>query len=214
MNRLLLLLFVLLAGCKEGEAERNSNAFDFYVFALTWSASYCEAEGESANRQQCGAGGPSGFIVHGLWPQFEQGYPEYCATGKEERFSRHELGQLRDLFPSNGLIRHQWRKHGSCTGLSRQQYFSTVRAARQRVRVPEIFEQAESRTISPSRVEAEFRQANPGLSADAIAVTCQQGLVRDVRICLTKDLEFRSCAEVDRRACRFDRIRMPGPNRP
>jgi len=30
-----------------------------------------------------------------------------------------------------------------------------------------------------------------------------------VRICLSKDLQFRECGEIDRRACRRDQVTMP-----
>lgn len=59
----------------------RGQGFDFYVLSLSWSPSYCEAEGEQANGQQCRAGRPYAFVVHGLWPQYERGYPENCQAG-------------------------------------------------------------------------------------------------------------------------------------
>ena len=88
--------------------------FDFYVLSLSWSPSYCEAEGEEANRQQCGIARPYAFVVHGLWPQFERGFPESCRTDEPD-VSNATLRTLYDIMPSAGLIRHQWRKHGSCS---------------------------------------------------------------------------------------------------
>src|SRR5690606_33919478 len=112
--------------------------------------------------------------------------------------------------PSNALIRHQWRKHGSCTGLPRHQYFAAIRDAQSRVRIPAMFQNnTAARSIAPHHVEAAFRQANPGLAADAIAVTCEEGRLQDVRICMTRQFEFRSCEEVDRRGCRLQRTFMP-----
>src|SRR5690606_23874503 len=104
---------------------------------------------------------------------------------------------------SAGLVGHQWRAHGACTGLSQQQYFRTLRAAWEKVVVPEQYRRLDRfRRIAPDEVEAAFLRANPGLPASAVSVTCDARYVREVRLCLTKDLRFRSCPEIDRKACR------------
>ena len=54
--------------------------FDFYVLALSWSPSYCAIEGDGADPAQCANGRPYAFVVHGLWPQYEKGYPRDCET--------------------------------------------------------------------------------------------------------------------------------------
>ena len=183
--------------------------FDFYVLSLSWSPSYCEAEGEDANRQQCESARPYAFVVHGLWPQFERGYPENCRTD-EDGVDNATLRTLYDIMPSAGLIRHQWRKHGSCAGLSQDDYFDVLRAAREAVAIPAEFRRVEAyRTLDPDAAERAFLSANPGLAEEGIAVTCDRRFLREVRICLTKDLAFRECPEVDRRACRRDKVVMP-----
>lgn len=185
------------------------SGFDFYVLALSWSPSYCEAEGKDANRQQCETGRPYAFVVHGLWPQFERGFPENCATDERD-VSSGTLRSLYDLMPSAGLIRHQWRKHGSCSDLDQQDYFAVLRAARETVAIPARFRHLDGYlTLDPYEAEKAFLNANPSLPADAVAVTCDRRYLREVRICLTKDLEFRSCPEVDRRACRRQEVLMP-----
>jgi ribonuclease T2 len=64
-------------------------------------------------------------------------------------------------------------------------------------------------TTSPEAVERAFVAANPGLAPDMVAVTCDRTRLREVRICMDKDLRFRACAEVDRQACRRQEIRLP-----
>jgi ribonuclease T2 len=183
--------------------------FDFYVLSLSWSPSYCEAEGEDANRQQCASARPYAFVVHGLWPQFERGYPENCRTD-EEGVDNATLRTLYDIMPSAGLIRHQWRKHGSCAGLSQDDYFDVLRAAREAVAIPAEFRRLDAhRTLDPDDAERAFLAANPALTGEGVAVTCDRRFLREVRICLTKDLAFRECPEVDRRACRLDKVVMP-----
>ena len=65
------------------------------------------------------------------------------------------------------------------------------------------------RRLAPREVEQAFIAANPRMSATGIAVTCKRGLLQEVRICLTKDLRFRRCLEVDRRGCRVPEITVP-----
>lgn len=203
----------LLAGCSPSESQHplpRGQGFDFYVLSLSWSPSYCEAEGENANRQQCGGDRDHAFVVHGLWPQFESGWPEFCDSDQPGRVPEELAREFLDILPSVGLIGHQWRKHGSCTGLSQRAYLEATRAAHERVRIPERFDLPSSRlTVEPDEVEASFLAANPGMSADGIAVTCDGRLVREVRICLGMEMEFRGCDEVDARACRLPRATMP-----
>lgn len=204
----------LLASCQPPEASGGADAssaedraipqgvgFDFYVLSLSWSPSYCQAEGDPANRQQCKRGNPLGFVTHGLWPQFERGYPESCGSSEPERVPDALVRRNLDLFPSAGLMGHQWRKHGSCSGLSQQDYFAVVRAAQSRITIPDTLGKDEQ-PVSPQAVEDAFATANPGLSKRDMAVTCKEGLIREIRICLTKDsLDFRACPEIDRQGC-------------
>ena len=80
---LLLGLLGLIAGTASAQ-DRRQNApgeFDFYVLSLSWSPSFCEEAAERGNegrsQAQCG-GRPFSFVVHGLWPQYEHGFPDYC----------------------------------------------------------------------------------------------------------------------------------------
>ncbi|MEJ8572189.1 ribonuclease T2 [Microbaculum marinum] len=183
--------------------------FDFYVLALSWSPSYCEAEGDRADRFQCAGGRPYHFVVHGLWPQYERGWPQYCRPAGAPP-SEPMVRAMLDIMPSPGLVRHEWDKHGTCAGLPVEGYFETLRKARGKVRIPPAFEGIAAYTmVTPADVETAFRTANPGIAADAIAVTCDSRRLREVRICLTKSLEYRSCEEVDRKSCRLQRAVMP-----
>ena len=55
---------------------------------------------------------PLGFVVHGLWPQNERGYPEFCRTSEPDRVPDPLVERYLDLLPSAGLIGHPWRKPG------------------------------------------------------------------------------------------------------
>lgn len=210
MRRLaaLFLILFLASGAAAGAQDRPGD-FDFYVLSLSWSPTFCATEATAADRLQCGAGRSHGFIVHGLWPQRERGYPEFCRA-EPRRAPAQLVRSMLDLMPSEGLVRHEWEKHGSCSGLSPEGYFALTRQARTRVTVPPGLESLDSRaTVDPDDIEAAFLRANPGLPGDAIAVTCGLQRLDEVRICLTKDLAFRSCPEVDARSCRASRVTVP-----
>ena len=152
---------------------------------------------------------PFSFVVHGLWPQYERGFPEYCQR-PSPRLDRNIMTSMLDLMPAPGLIFNEWDKHGTCSGLGARAYFENIRKARAAVKIPEEFLQlSESKTIAPEALEAAFIKVNPGLSSSAISVVCSSRRLSEVRVCMSKDLQFRSCEEIDRRACRRDKVLMP-----
>jgi ribonuclease T2 len=211
------LTIAALAGISSASAQdRRQNApgeFDFYVLSLSWSPSFCEAASERSNggrsqQMQCG-GRPYAFVVHGLWPQYDRGFPNYCQR-PSPRLDRNIMSSMLDLMPAPGLIFNEWDKHGTCSGLGARGYFETVRKARAGIKIPaEFLELQDARTIAPDAIEDAFIKVNPGLSNSAIAVTCDRNRLSEVRICLSKDLQFRACEEIDRRACRRDQVVMP-----
>jgi ribonuclease T2 len=211
-----LFIFAIVALAQDAPAQdRRQNApgqFDFYVLALSWSPSYCEATRERmpgrAVDQQC-SGRPFSFVVHGLWPQYERGFPSFCQV-PAPRLDRSIVGNMLDLMPSPRLIFHEWDRHGTCSGLSQQAFFEAVRKARAAVKIPaEFVELDKPITVKPDDVAEAFVKANPGLSRTDLAVACDQKRLSEVRVCLNKDFSFRDCAEVTRRACKRDSIAMP-----
>jgi ribonuclease T2 len=192
--------------------QNNPGQFDFYVLSLSWSPSFCAAAAErnatrSAN-EQCGAR-PYSFVVHGLWPQYDKGFPEYCQQ-PSPRLYRGIVSSMLDLMPAPHLIFNEWDKHGTCSGLSPRAYFETVRKARAAVKIPPDYVDLEQPlSVAPGAVEDAFIKANPGLSASSIAVDCDNKRLTEVRICLAKDLQFHDCAEIAKRSCRRDQVLMP-----
>lgn len=187
-------------------AQDRPGEFDFYVLSLSWSPSYCETA-ERPDPTQCDVGG-KGFVVHGLWPQYERGYPEYCAD--TPRLPRSIVAAVADLMPP-GLAQYEWEKHGTCAGMRPERYFDLVRRAYGAIDIPDEYEPLRDDVqASPSEVEQDFIVANPGLSERGIAVTCNRAGAVEVRICLTRRLDFRRCTEVDAAACRSRTITLPG----
>src|ERR1700723_2331885 len=185
--------------------------FDFYVLSLSWSPSFCEEASERGNegrsQAQCG-GRPFSFVVHGLWPQYEHGFPEYC--DRDSWLDRDIMRSMLDLMPAPGLIFNEWKKHGTCSGLGARGYFETIRKARAAVKIPpEFIDLTDPKTVTPSELEEAFIKVNPGLNDAAISITCNRTRLSEVRICMSRDLQFRACEELERRGCRRDQVTMP-----
>ncbi|WP_026607404.1 ribonuclease T2 family protein [Methylocapsa acidiphila] len=185
--------------------------FDFYVLALSWSSGFCRTPAAARAHGQCDPGANLGFVVHGLWPQYERGYPSDCEPGAQTP-SRIALESAAGLYPDEGLARHEWRKHGVCSGKSPTDYFADVRRARDAIAIPPSFQSAkQDQTWTPLDVERAFIAANRRLRPGMIGVACAGGVLQEVRICFSKDLrDFHACPEVSRQGCRAREISVPG----
>ncbi len=197
--RVMLALLLLLTGLSwlgpPARARDEPGRFDYWVLALSWSPAWCGESPPRASAEQCTA--RMGFVVHGLWPQHERGYPAACR--RPEPIPEAVIGAMLPLMPSRALIEHQWRKHGTCAGPGPEAYFATVARARQRVAVPDFFADAGWR-----RVERLFVAANPGLAPEMVAVVCKGGVATEIRVCLDRDLDFRACGKDVRDRCGDD----------
>ena len=207
---------VLIAGVvvalAEGSLQNGAGQFDFYVLSLSWSPSFCaaahERDGARIPGAQCGAR-PFAFVVHGLWPQYEHGFPEYCQV-PAPRLYRGIVDSMLDVMPAPHLIFNEWDRHGTCSGLSPRAYFDLVRKARAAVKIPAEYVELQSPlNVTPTAVEEAFTKANPGLSSEGMAIGCDHKRLTEVRICLSKELQFRNCAEIARRSCERDQLVMP-----
>ena len=119
------------------------------------------------------------------------------------------ISGIADLIPSPNAAEYQWEKHGICSGLRPESYFSLLRRATQRVAVPTEYTDVNTDlSTREADIEAAFVAANPGLSDRGMTVTCDRDGVIEVRICLTKRLDFRRCAEVDRDVCRLPAVTL------
>ena len=203
MHRLLLVIAVIISGqAARAEGERAGD-FDYYVLSLSWSAAWCALEGDARDDPQCDKGRGLTFILHGLWPQYEEGWPSYCRTAEKDP-TRAQTAAMADIMGGAGLAFHQWKKHGRCSGLPADSYYRTAREAYATVAIPDFFTQVDRPLELPaSEIEDAFLEANAGLSRDAITITCKDGLIQETRICLTKDLAPRRCGEDVIRDCRL-----------
>ena len=181
----------------------KAGEFDYYVLSLSWSANWCALQGEARGEAQCDTAHDFSFTLHGLWPQFEVGYPSYCRSTARDP-SRGQTDAMADIQGSGGLAWYEWKKHGRCAGLNAAEYFATARHAYRRVVIPPVLAGLNRDVKLPaSVVEDAFIEVNPGLAANMITITCAQGMIEEARICLTKDLAFRPCGIDAARDCRM-----------
>lgn len=182
-------------------AAAPTGNFDYYLFTLSWSPEYCHGH---PNNPQCGDAHP-GFVVHGLWPQFNNGqWPSACSSAP----GLSNPSSMLDIMPDPRLIPHEWTTHGTCSGLTANQYFGVIRKAYNSIRIPSSLV-SPSRTTTRSAVEIKqmFLDANPGMSSDDIAVSCHNHYLSAVEFCLAKNLQPTACQAV--RDCTAASIRIP-----
>lgn len=182
--------------------------FDYYLVSLSWSPSFCEAKGDSQKAAECAR--PYGFMLHGLWPQSDKGFVPSC-SGTADRLPDALIRAQLDIFPAFGLVIHEWRTHGACSGLDAASYFKAARAAFLKVKVPDTFKSMpKPATVDVAEVRKAFVAANPGLDDTEFAITCDPPRLSEVRVCVSKDLSgFRPCPKVARSTCREAKVYVP-----
>ncbi|PJF09631.1 ribonuclease T2 [Pseudorhodobacter sp. MZDSW-24AT] len=194
MRKLALALALICATAAPARAEGDrAGDFDYYVMALSWSSNWCALQGDARRDPQCDRGRGVPFVLHGLWPQYERGWPSDCRTTAADP-SRSDTAAVADLFGGAGAAFYQWKKHGRCSGLSARAYYALARQAFESITISPIFPRiTQDLKVPASVIEGAFLEANPGLRADQITVTCRAGMIQEVRLCLTPDLTPRRC---------------------
>ncbi len=208
---LVLLSFALmapLAACADTAGD-----FDYYVLSLSWSPTWCAAEPGRARAAQCAVGRRYAFVAHGLWPQYERGWPQYCDTS-ERWVPRATIAAMLDIMPSKDLIIHEWRKHGTCSGLSQKDYFAILRRFFAALHIPARYlAPTRTVTITPAGLESDFIKSNAGLDASMLSLTC--GNARDtarlseLRVCFSRNGHFRACGANESHRCDARLLNLP-----
>lgn len=186
---------LLILGLWQTALADNDRAgtFDYYVLSLSWSPTWCALEGDDRRAPQCADDKDFGWVLHGLWPQYEQGWPSHCRSSFAPP-SRVMTRNMADIMGSSGLAWYQWKKHGSCSGLSPADYYTVARRAFESVKLPEVFQKLNKPVQLPASViEDAFIADNPILSRDMLTITCKSGRIQEARLCLTRDFEPRKC---------------------
>lgn len=194
----------------------TAGKFDYYTMVMSWSPTHCSMAEEGRDEQQCARqdGQRYGFVLHGLWPQYEKGYPEACPTGRKPFVPRPVIDGMLDIMPSSGLVIHEFKLHGTCSGLGPEDYYKLSRALFTRVRIPDRYRNPfETQFVAPRELVGEFMRANPWLRPEMVAVNCggPGNRLRDIRVCMTPDGTPRTCGqnENQRKLCRAEQMHVP-----
>ncbi len=188
----LALCSLLISGAAKAQ-DTQPGGFDYYLLALSWTPNWCAATGDSQGASECARHGLT-FSLHGLWPEYEAGgFPSGCSTSAKDP-SRSDTAAMEDIMGSAGLAWHEWKTHGRCTGLTSDAYFALMRKAYTALVLPPTLAQVDhTEQVAPKALQDAFLQSNPSLTPQDIAVTCDQTMITEVRICLTKDLAPHPC---------------------
>jgi ribonuclease T2 len=202
---LVLALVVAAAGYSKhhhskAATQGTPGAFDYYVLALSWSPEFCYSH---PDKPECRSG-HHGFVAHGLWPQYVDGYPEHCSTAP----GLLNPSEMADIMPDAWLVDHEWTTHGTCSGLDAEAYFQLLRRAFTSIKVPDRFRAPrENFSLPPQEVKREFVQANPRFTTEELTVSCGNNYLTAVSFCMSKDLKPTACTNL--RDCRANVIRVP-----
>ncbi|MGA8308535.1 MAG: hypothetical protein WB755_00775 [Terriglobales bacterium] len=188
--------------------SEGTGQFDYYLLSLSWAPNYCAGH-PSDHSSECRIGGHQAFVLHGLWPQASSGQPPMsCSNGSP--VAADTVDHMLNFMPSRSLIQHEWQKHGTCTGLSAQDYFAQAEQAYTHVQVPPQYRSLEhEQQFRVPDVEKSFAQANHA-PLEAFRVSCHAGELVSLEVCVDKNLQYRSCTE-SVRECPVNQVDMRPP---
>ena len=173
--------------------NQKQRSFAYYMLVLSYAPDFCAQPAGDKDPRECGDGRHIGFVVHGLWPQGETTRgPENC--GSASPIPQNTIQAMLDYFPTESLIQHEWKTHGTCSGLSAGDYFTAVKKARDSVTIPDELTPTSRQLMTPGDIEAKVAAANPGFPNTAFRTSCYPDKeLQEIRICLNKDLSPRAC---------------------
>ncbi len=176
--------------------------FDYYILVLSWSPEYCNSSGNQ-DPQQCSIGRKLGFVLHGLWPEYEKGYPSDCSTARLPAELKTRYG---GLYPNSSLFDHEWEKHGTCSGLSPEGYLALSKSLKESVRIPARYQSPEQPVrVTSTLLKQDMLAVNPGLSSSGLAPFCSGSgrYLQELYICFSADGQPRQCStEIQSRSSR------------
>lgn len=177
-------------------------SFDYYLLNLSWSPEFCATH---PGKPECSQ--HLTFVLHGLWPQDTNGnYPENCS----EAPGPSDPTQYSDIYPDQGLLEHEWKTHGTCSGLAPDAFFQLARQAVHSVKIPDQLSSINQQlSMPPDDIRSLFTQANPSIPASSLAVSCGNNYLTAIEVCLSKSLQPIDCGPI--RTCRANTVRIPPP---
>jgi len=185
------------------QAQTATGNFDYYLLNLSWSPEFCHSHPDAT---ECAA--HAAFVLHGLWPQNNNGsYPEHCSNAAGPA----NPAKYKDLCLDAGLLQHEWKTHGTCSGLSADAFFLQARAALHQVTIPAKLAQLDAQTsMRPEEILALFTASNPGIGRESLALSCGNNYLTAIEVCLDKSLHPLACPG-NLRSCRARTVKIAAP---
>ncbi len=178
-----------------GKRVKNTPGdFDFYVLVLSWSPDYC-AGSNVDDPQQCSLGKKLSFVLHGLWPQYNRGYPADCSIVNLPKDAQQKFP---NLYPSPKLYTHEWNKHGTCSGLKPEEYLTLSKTLKESIAIPAAYHSpAKAFRTTVDELKTAFVSTNSTVSADALAVQCSGSgrYLQELRICFSREGQPIACSQ-------------------
>ncbi|USD27408.1 ribonuclease T [Pseudoalteromonas sp. SCSIO 43201] len=185
--------------------------FDSHVLAISWQPAFCEFTGR--NKPECKSLTPnrwdaSHFTLHGYWPNKKSCGRNYGSCGRVKTkpatfcdypaldLAADVRARLGKVMPSEAsgtcLQRHEWWKHGTCSGLSEDNYFTLAMNLLQQVNesgfVSDYIDQNIGKQTDRSAFQAAFDKEFGEGSYYRVALQCKQGILTELQIALPKDV--------------------------
>jgi ribonuclease T2 len=185
---------IVLQGRPKKAKAKKPPAFAYYMLVLSYAPDFCDQKNVDKDPRECGVGSHAGFVVHGLWPQGENSRgPEDC--GSAGTIPAATITEMLKYFPTESLMKHEWAAHGTCSGLSMDDYFAAVKKTRDSVKIPDALVLTTQQSLAPGDIENKVASANASFPRTSFRTSCYSAdkELEEVRICLNKDLSPRAC---------------------
>ncbi len=190
--------------------------FDYYALVMSWSPTHCATVRKKGYDSQCNPrdGRRYAFVLHGLWPQYNRGFPGNCRIGKRPFVPNDVIDSVQDIMPSRRLTIHEYKKHGTCSGLTPKGYYAVSRKLFSSIKVPQRYILPEkAQFVSPEELSADFIRENPQLRPDMLAISCggPGNRLKEIRVCFSKKGKPKPCGsnENQRRMCSASKMFVP-----
>lgn len=185
--------------------QRASSDFDFYVLSMSFQPEFCHMH---KHDEFPGCESPDDFwrnslTLHGLWPEDNDGsWPSTCTKEKFDPQVVSDLGSDRffRLWPNvkashhsksyYSFWEHEWTKHGTCTGMSQDDYFDTV--LKHFLPTPSFVGENYGMEVSASDLLSKYRELDKYSDSsedfgDVILVCSGGKYLSEVRVCVAKN---------------------------
>jgi len=189
---------VPLAACALLCACEPAAEIDHYVLALSWQPAFCERNADKPECRELDGGdfAATHLVLHGLWPNAADGeHPYYCGVSFSDRRTddagdwcalpqtgadQDTQFDLKRLMPGakSCLDRHEWIKHGTCSGLDGDAYFdASVRLVQeiQTTQLSELLRGNIGEQVFIRDLIQAFEQDFGADAAAALRITCRRG---------------------------------------